>query len=152
MLWFQGTSDPDSYLRGDLYLLGSVLFELASGVGLTAFALGNPRLTMMQALRLDPAARAQEFRNRIPHLRSQMELAYDAFRQELPNAIKHEATILLRQLTNPDPLMRHPVRPFQNLPLVWDLQWLLRRIDILILRLDTALRDAARTTRRRSRS
>jgi serine/threonine protein kinase len=152
MLWLQGASDAHSYLRADLYLLGSVLFELASGVGLTAFALGNPRVIIAQALRLDPAARDQEFQNRIPDLRSQMELAYDAFRQELPNSIKHEATMLLRQLTNPDPVLRQPVRPFQNLPPVWDLQWLLRRIDILVLRLETALRDTTTVRRRRSRT
>jgi serine/threonine protein kinase len=108
MLWLLGTNDPLDHVRSDLYLLGSVLFELAAGVGLTAFALGNPGAVLAQAIKFPTGSqREQEFRNQLPQLRARYELAYDAFRNELPNAIRHEATLLLRQLTNPDPLLRH---------------------------------------------
>ncbi|HTR89421.1 MAG TPA: protein kinase family protein, partial [Solirubrobacteraceae bacterium] len=35
-LWLQGTQDPDEQALADLYLLGSLLFEITTGVALTA--------------------------------------------------------------------------------------------------------------------
>src|SRR3546814_12706888 len=36
LLWLQGDNDPGHYRQADLYLVGSVLFELATAQGITA--------------------------------------------------------------------------------------------------------------------
>jgi serine/threonine protein kinase len=148
-LWLQGGIDPLAHLRADLYLLGSVLFEFATGIGITAVALGNPRRVIADALKItDPTKRELAYQAGLPSMRDQYELAYDLFRTQVPGAIQVEATVLLRQLTDPDPKSREPQRPFQNLPTYWDLQWLLRKVDILIKRLDTNPRTRRRLARR----
>jgi hypothetical protein len=101
-------------------------------------ALGDPRLIQTRAAVLPPALREQGFQNEIPSMRERYELAYETFGTEVPSAIKVEATALLRQLTDPDPSRRELARPFERLPLRWDMQWLLRKTDILIKRLATS--------------
>lgn len=137
-LWFLGTTAAIEHLRADLYLLGSLLFEIATAQGITSMALGDPRLVQTRAAVLPPELREQGFQNEIPSMRERYELAYETFRTELPSAIRVEATTLLRQLTDPDPSRRELARPFERLPLRWDMQWLLRKTDILIKRLATS--------------
>jgi hypothetical protein len=84
---------------------------------------------------MTPDQRARDFTSQIPDLRDRYELAYEIFRGELPREISTEATALLRQLTDPDPTSRELAVVFQRLPRRWDLQWLLRKIDILTKRL-----------------
>ena len=135
-LWMIGEGDHLAQIHADLYLLGSVLFELATGVGLTSFVLGDPRLLQSQAAGIpDERDRVRQYRSTIGSLRERYEIAYETFRAELPGAIASEATALLRQLTDPEPAARRPRQPFQGLPLYWDLQWLIRRVDILRARL-----------------
>jgi serine/threonine protein kinase len=135
-LWLLGEASPVAMVEADLYLLGSVLFEIATGVGLTAFVFGNPMAIYAQALAVtDERQRAQLYQAGIATLREDYELAYQAFFSELPSAVRKDATTLLRQLSDPDPRARLPRKPFQGLPMFWDLQWLIRRVDILRARL-----------------
>jgi serine/threonine protein kinase len=140
LLWQLGEPNPQAHLEEDLYLLGSVLFEFATGVGVTGFALGNPRSIVQEALSHPASARAAAYDAKVSDLRDQYDIAYSAFFLELPSSIAFEGTALLKQLTDPDPARRLPSHPFRKLPVAWDLQWLLRRIDILIKRLDVAER------------
>lgn len=50
LLWGLGEDDPRLMAQGDLYMLGSLLFEVATGVGLTSIVFGNP-LALAQGLR-----------------------------------------------------------------------------------------------------
>jgi serine/threonine protein kinase len=149
-LWLLGEADAIAMVSADLYLLGSVLFELATGVGLTAFVIGNPMNVWRQALAVpDEKQRTQLYKAGIATLRDAYEVAYETFFGELPRAIRGDATALLRQLTDPDPKSRQPKKPFQGLPMSWDLQWLIRRVDILRARL--AIPAPPRRRRRRGR-
>jgi serine/threonine protein kinase len=145
-LWLQGLADPDAHFLEDLFLLGSVLFEIATGLGITALALGNPYAIRARAAALDPAPRRRAFLQSIPDMQDRFEVAYETFAGELPNTIRQGASELLKQLTNPDPERRKLQRPFQKLPLQWNLEWVLRKIDILRLCLAV---DAAAARRRR---
>lgn len=49
-LWLQGTEDPDDQARADLYLLGSLLFEAATGAYLTSVVAADP-LAVMRSCR-----------------------------------------------------------------------------------------------------
>jgi serine/threonine protein kinase len=150
LLWFQGSDGSLGWLCADIYLLGSVLFELATGQGITALTFGDSRNVLTVAQRIPRAVREREFRARISEMRRRYELAYSVFEQSVPPAIKSPASSLLRQLTDPDPLRRLPrPRPSLRLPTTWDLQWLLRRIDILLLTLRKAEIQAARLRRRK---
>jgi eukaryotic-like serine/threonine-protein kinase len=132
LLWRQGTDDPVSGLRADLYLLGSLLFEMVTGQGITAMVFPNPRAILDYAENLSPIDRAREYLERLPDMREQYEHAYRVFEAEIPRVVADEAAKLLRQLTDPMPEARELKRPFRNLPTRWDLNWLLQKIDILI--------------------
>jgi len=148
LLWRLGDDSATGHCRTDLYLLGSLLYEIATATGVTSAALGNPWAILNYAGALGTAAaREQDYQQQIPNLRERFELAYETFSNELPRAVAHDATVLLRQLTDPDPKRREPARPFHGLPMTWDLQWLLLRIDILTRRL-TAERRAAAAVKR----
>ena len=151
LLWRQGTGDPVDALRADLYLLGSLFFELGTATGITSFALGDPLAIVAQAGSLDPHARRSEYTGRMEDMREQYELAYRTFTKELPPEIAHSAGELLRQLTNPDPARREPQRPFRGLPQRWDLQWLLVKIDILLKQLAVAEQQRTRRMTRLAR-
>jgi eukaryotic-like serine/threonine-protein kinase len=145
LLWGLGDTTALGHLRADLYLLGSLLFEIATATGITSAALVDPFRILQHAAGLgSPTARELDYRQYIPDLRERYELVCETFAAELPNEIRHEGAALLRQLTDPDPARREPVQPFRNLPLRWDLQWLLVRTDILIKRLATNRRASAR--------
>lgn len=149
LLWLQGSEDPISGLQADLYLLGSLLFEIATGQGITSFVLGNPHAILGRAKGLSATERAREYAARLPDLREQFELGYRLFENEVPRAIANEATKLLRQLTDPDPAARELRRPFRNLPMRWDLNWLLLKIDILIKSLTVSEKKPRRYRRRK---
>ncbi len=137
-LWHQGSSDPFDALRADIYLLGSLLYEMATATGITSVALGDPLAVFANAKAMLPTQRTHEYLSRVADMREQYEVAYKTFKSELPRSIAHDATELLRQLTDPDPMCRELRQPFRNLPVRWDLHWLLVKIDILSKRLAVA--------------
>lgn len=148
LLWGLGATTPEGHCRTDLYLLGSLFYEFATATGITAAALTNPFAWMAHAAALpDEQARQRDYAARIPYLRNQYGPVYTLFESELPRSIAKEATALLRQLTDPDPAKREPTGLRRALPLRWDLQWLLYRLDIFTKRL---VIDANQATQSRS--
>ena len=149
LLWRRGSDDSICGLRADLYLLGSLLFEVVTGQGVTAMVFPNPRAILDYAESLSAADLDREYLERLPDMREQYEHAYRIFEAELPRAVAREATRLLRQLTDPMPEARELKRPFRNLPTRWDLNWLLQKIDILIKVLTVSEKPPRRYRRRK---
>jgi serine/threonine protein kinase len=137
MIWCLGKDDPLSHRLADLYGLGSLLFEFTTGQGITSLALA-PQYSLIQFdLRLPEDQRKRQFGARQNEVRAWFETAYVSAGPEIPKEIRFETLTLLRQLCDPDPMSRLPkIAPGQRLRLPTDLNWLLRRIDILIKRLE----------------
>lgn len=142
-LWGLGSDDAEAMRRGDLYLLGSMLFEVATGQGLSGLVVGNPLRVAQAKRQLDVNARRSDFASVQRALQRDHEAAYGLFGSELPTAIRTDAVALLRQLTNVNPAQREP-RFIKGLPSVWDLQWILRRVDRLSLQLRIHERSTSR--------
>jgi serine/threonine protein kinase len=149
LLWLLGETTPEGYCRTDLYHLGSLFYEFATATGITSAALANPRPWLYRAAAMtDQAARERDFKAHLPYLYNQFSTVYAVFERELPRSVAKDAVALLRQLTNPEPSKREPVRPVRGLPMRWDLQWLMHRVDIFVKRLEI---DAHKSRRRRYR-
>jgi hypothetical protein len=116
---------------------------------MTAMALGNGVAIVRAMLGLSVPDRSIRFAAEFPQIRAAYEAPYGLFEASLPKPIRHKATQLLRQLSHPNPSERErrtrPESSFGDL----DLQWLLRRVDILTLDLRTAQREAERLARRK---
>jgi len=149
MLWGLGVRDPETMRLADLYLLGSVLFELATGQGITALAVGRPSIVISAVQGLSQADRERDFHSHMSDLQTHYELAYSAFQRELPPAVRDVAQRLLRRLTTVDPRQREPSN--YRSASRWDLQWILRQVDIMRLTLRTTGRRAQPVRSRRRR-
>jgi serine/threonine protein kinase len=141
-LWLQGTVDPDEQARADVFLLGALLFETATGIALTPLVTGNPLAVMNASAPLTKGDRTSEWQASIPRLRDAIRPALEDFARAVPPVIASRAVALLQQLTEPDPARRLPARAPGGTAAAgpWDLQWLLRRIDGLRRAVDPEFR------------
>ncbi len=133
-LWGLGSDDPEMMRLADVYLLGSVLFEIGTGQGLMGTVVGDPLRIVEAKHALRPSDRQSDFEGARTQLQRDHELAYELFRRELPRSIQAEGTALLRLLTMVDPSKREP-QYISRSPSNWDLQWILKRIDRIVLQL-----------------
>jgi serine/threonine protein kinase len=131
LLHLAGSEDAIVFRRADTFLLGSTLFELCTGQGITGFVYGNPRALLTAAVGIDPARRATEYLARVAEHRARFEPAFLLAEQELPAHLRYEAGRLLRQLCDPDPKLREQRYRADIKQPVWGLNWLLRRVDVL---------------------
>jgi serine/threonine protein kinase len=146
-LWCLGSTDDVGQRRADVYLLGSVLFELATGEALTNMVVVDPRRIIERVQQLEETQRPKEFAAMLSTIATRYESMFKLFDAEVDPRIRPYAGRLIRQLCNPDPTLReNRTRAERNLR-AWGLDWLFRRIDIL----DRALRvDAAHRISRAS--
>lgn len=127
-LTLQGKDTREAHLAADLYGLGSVLFELVTGQGLTSMAVGSgPHI---RDANLDLWRRGQAID--LSGLRGAYDQAFQVFEEALPAALRIQASDLLRQLCDPEPLKRFPKPKFGKGVPDQGLEWVLRRADILI--------------------
>lgn len=132
LLWLHGQADgDDAHRAADLYALGSLLFELGTGQGITAAALPTPRDAVQMAL----AERAAGVRRDLAGLRPRYEMPLSLFHQTCPPAIRNQATALIRQLCDPVPSERGMKVGGSRTETSRGLNWLIRRADILQKRL-----------------
>lgn len=141
-LWLQGTHDPEEQALADVFLLGSLLFEISTGVALTPLVTGNPTAVIHARAALSEADREQDWQASIPKLREAARPALESFALSVPPVIRPRALALLERLTDPDPSRRLPgARGGRRDPRnVWDLEWLLDRVDGLRRAIDPTLR------------
>ncbi|TCJ00143.1 protein kinase [Aeromicrobium sp. IC_218] len=140
-LWAQGDDSALTHRCADLYGLGSVLFEIIVGVGISSLAI-NPD---GQLLARNQANVRAGLRADLSSLRSQYERSFDLFESALPRNVASYATSLLRVLCDPVPAERLKITRGRkvNLP-PESLEWLLRRIDIVIKRLEISEKENRR--------
>ncbi|GLY99459.1 protein kinase family protein [Actinoplanes sp. NBRC 103695] len=131
LLWMQGVDKAVVWQLADLYGLGSILYELATGQGITAIALGSGLDRIAEVKNLPPRARKARYESQTSDLRLRYEDAFDKFRAELPQGIANYATQLVRQLCDPDPARRLPKIVGRPVRVQDGLDWLIRRVDIL---------------------
>lgn len=128
-LMHQGVDTPDSHRASDLYGLGSVLFELATGIGITQHALGyGPNIVEREFIAAHRGTLTQ-----LDGLRSYFEDSYRLFGECVPADIRDRGVRLLRTLCDPVPGSRFP-KTISKGRLVKDagLDWLLQQSDILL--------------------
>ncbi|WP_084297923.1 protein kinase domain-containing protein [Actinoplanes friuliensis] len=149
LLWMQGFDNPRVWMQADLYGLGSVLFELATGQGITGVALGSGPDHCHRISKMPPNLRRAHFESQIGDMRGRYELAFDMFKAELPKSIANQMTELVRQLCDPDPSKRVPRVIAKSQTERPGLQWLLRRVDILARMLRNAEAQEEKNRRRK---
>ena len=146
-LWGLGSGNSlASFRRYDLYLLGSVLFELATGVSITSVVYPRPKEIMSNVEPLSLDERRIQYGDAANIVRSHFAPAFTMFEDELPSWIRKEGSQLMRQLCDPRPEQRD----FRSYRLRKEyrpgLAWLLTRLDVLA-RMCSPRSDVQRTRR-----
>jgi serine/threonine protein kinase len=132
-LWLQGTQDPREQAMADLYLLGSLLFEMATGIGFTSVVIGNPQNLLVHNAAQPEGARLRHWQSQLASLREAEAHVLAALSGEVPAAIRNRTRALIAMLTDPDPERRLPTFSGGRRRVdPWDLQWLLDRVDALL--------------------
>jgi eukaryotic-like serine/threonine-protein kinase len=136
-LLLQGGSTELDFKNADVYGLGSLLAELATGHPMTALALSS-----LHDIRQDGIADFNAgVRRDLATLRPQFRAAIEGLAEDLPSSIRRDVTDLLQQLCDPMPDARQPKRGTGRRPVSGNgLLWLLNRADILQRQLSVAPR------------
>jgi eukaryotic-like serine/threonine-protein kinase len=142
-----------THRSADLYGLGSLLYELTTGQGISSVAI-FPRSQVLHAdLALPDTRRSLQYRARHDDIRTWIHSALAIAESGIPRAIRLPTVELIQQLCDPDPLVRFPkVVGKKRKPLPGDLNWLLRRTDILTKTLRNAEAQRIYENRRRASS
>lgn len=127
-LYQQAHANRAAWKSADLYGLGSLLFEMVTGQGITSAALGYGPAIVAQARRQPGPRKPVD----LSYLLYSFNNAFEQFEVRLPNVVRPLAGPLLRQLCHPVPESRMSKRRLgsREVP-ASDLQWLLRRADII---------------------
>jgi len=142
-LFILGRSEPLAQKCADLYGLGSLLFELATGQPISFLALGfGPKLVQDNLA----AARRGYFVD-LDSLRPEYVKAVAVLAQQIPSAIRTRVSQLVMRLCDPVPENRLPRRLGNRLASDQALEWLMHEADILVKQLyvPSAYRRRGRT-------
>jgi len=143
-LLFQGGVTPDDFLAADYYGLGSLLVEITTGQSMTTLAIGDIHALMAQGF-ADHQAGVQRDINGLG-------LRYRTVVSEvialMPPSIRDDARAVLTSLCHPNPAERLAQTPYSKDRASREkLAWILRRVDIMIRRIEIDARDARRRER-----
>jgi serine/threonine protein kinase len=142
-LWFQGGQNGSDFRAADLYGLGSLLAELATGHPMTALAIGSWETAVHQGQRDFLSG----IRRDLTVLRPQFRRAIDEVADQMPRTIRIDGAAILTQLCDPVPIARFPLRRTANKRVIEPgLDWLLRKADILVKRLSIEEKNQRRAT------
>lgn len=142
-LWFQGGHTEADFRAADLYGLGSLLAELATGHPMTALAIASWQSALVEG-QMDLAA---GIRRDLSVLKPQFRRAVDEVADQMPLSIRGDGRAILGQLCDPVPTARFPPRRAANRRVIEPgLTWLLRRADILAKRFAIEEKNQRRST------
>lgn len=131
-LWFQGGYGASDFRAADIFGLGSLLAEMATGHPMTALALGSWQTVAAEGQKDFLAGTRRD----LAILRPQFRRATDEVIEQMPRSVRHDTALLLAQLCDPVPSVRFPRRHLNGrLAQEAGLNWMIRRADILIKRL-----------------
>ncbi|TFB63514.1 hypothetical protein E3N86_04895 [Cryobacterium sp. Hz7] len=147
-LWLQGGDSASDFMAADYYGLGSLLVELATGQPLTSLALGNVFAVLRQA-KLD-FQRGQT--GDLTTLNLQYRRVIAEVLDVMPKSIQNDARVLLASLCDPLPTERLVHSPYNRDRHLEPLEWVLRRADIMIRRLEIDAREERRIARKLERA
>lgn len=127
-LFIQGIETAAAHRAVDLYGLGSLLFEIVTGVGLTAMVFGDPWPILAQS----QADIQRGQRTDVASLRPHYSAALMAFNDELPGPLKYLGLATVQRLCDPVPADRFPMTGLGRRAVVQHgLERLTRTADIL---------------------
>jgi serine/threonine protein kinase len=138
-LYLQTVNNPQLWRLTDLYGVGSLFFELATGQGITSYALGAGHDIVEALENTGELKRRALYDGHLTKIRARYADAFDHFATLVPDCIAEPSVTLLRQLCDPDPYRRLPgsgMRPCEP-----GLAWLERRVRILKLKAQIADRS-----------
>ncbi|WP_104087447.1 protein kinase family protein [Cryobacterium sp. N19] len=147
-LWLQGGDTASDFMAADYYGLGSLLVEIATGQPLTSLALGNVGAVLHQAA-ID-LQRGQT--GDLATLNLQYRRVIAEVMDLMPRSIQRDAQVLLASLCDPLPTERLAHSPCHRDRHLEPLEWVLRRADIMIRRLEIDAREERRIARKLERA
>jgi len=147
-LWLQGGSTAEDFIAADYYGLGSFLVELTTGQPLTSLALGNFGVILSQAA----ANLGRGQTNDLATLNLQYRRVIAEAVDLMPKAIQNDAQVVLTGLCDPVPSERLARTRYNRDRHLEPLEWILRRADIMIRRLEIDARNERRITRKLERA
>lgn len=144
-VFWQGGDKADDFLAADYYGVGSLFIELLTGLSLTRLVISD----MGSAFRQGQDDFLSGQRRDLTVLRSRHEYVIGGVVEKLPKAVRGDLSLVLESLCHPDPLSRLTGSPFSRDRNTKDnLEWILRRIDIVIHRLNIERRQTRRQERK----
>lgn len=148
-LWRLGSTDDAAQRRADVYLLGSVLYEIATGQSITSMTLPYWGSNLRVVRNMSPQDREAGFRAAARHMADIHEAALGLLADETPPEIRHLVVELVRQMCHPLPVRRERRFRVERNTAAWGLEWVIRRVDIIIKNLEHNRAVRAAATRRR---
>ena len=152
MLFCLGEATRTAHLAADLFGVGSLLFEVVTGQGLTAVALG-PGVDFLDQIDVSRLLMENERRDRfdaaLPGLRARYEQALHVLGGELPPVLRQPATELVRRLCDPDPARRGPRALPGSRTALEPFLWVLDRVDAMVRAVELAGGHSRRHARRK---
>ncbi|MCC4248444.1 MULTISPECIES: protein kinase domain-containing protein [Microbacterium] len=146
-LLFQGGYEAADFIAADYYGVGSILVELITGFPMTASAMGDVRAVMGQA----QADISMGRKRPLASLSMQYRSAVDDVIENVPRIIRDDLRVVLEYLCNPEPFRRVTSGPFsKDRAARHPLDWVIRRADIMIRRIEIQSREERRRMRLRT--
>ena len=148
-LWQLERIDANALRQADIYLLGSVLYEIATGQGITSVMMPDWHSHSSAVAGMSLRSREASFRAAGRHMADLHETALDLLAGETPLEIRQLVVELVRQMCSPIPARREHRFSAERKNPTWGLQWVIRRVDIVIKNLEQtrAMRPIAKTGR-----
>ena len=140
-LFLQGQAEKRDFICADYYGLGSLLVELTTGQPLTALVFSDWGSVVRMARDDMLAGR----RRNLSALTGLYVAVIADIVSAMPTSVREDATTVLVTLCSPEPYRRLESSPFHRDRLTrHPLDWVIRRVDIMVKRLEIEARDELR--------